>query len=126
MSDVKAEIKKADARFSEAFKKGNAAEVAAAYTEGATLLPPNSPTVEGTKAITEFWHTVMDMGIKDVKLESVEVEAHGETAIEVGQYTLFVQGSVEVDNGKYLVVWKHDRGTWKLHRDIWNSSKPAK
>jgi hypothetical protein len=30
----------------------------------------------------------MDMGLKDVKLESAELEVHGVTAIEVGEYML--------------------------------------
>ena len=29
------------------------------------------------------------------------------------------------DSGKYLVVWKNDGGSWKLHRDIWTTSQPA-
>jgi len=125
MSDVKAEIQKANARFGEAFRKGSAAEVAAAYTQGAMLLPPNIGVVEGAGSIQGFWQAVIDMGIKDVKLESVEVEAFGDTAFEVGRYSLFVEGGVEADHGKYVVVWKNDGGAWKLHRDIWNSSSPA-
>jgi hypothetical protein len=30
-----------------------------------------------------------------------------------------------LDNGKYVVVWHRDAGTWKLHRDIWTTSQPA-
>jgi len=30
----------------------------------------------------------MDMGIKNAKLDIVEVEQHGDTAIDMGQYTL--------------------------------------
>lgn len=26
--------------------------------------------------------------------------------------------------GKYIVVWKDDGGTWKLHLDIWNTNTP--
>jgi len=28
-----------------------------------------------------------------------------------------------LDRGKFLVVWKSVDGSWKLHRDIWNSSE---
>lgn len=34
------------------------------------------------------------------------------------------QGNV-ADRGKYLVIWNRDGATWKLHRDIWNTSMPA-
>ena len=67
----------------------------------------------------------MDMGIKSVKLEIVEVEGHGDTAIEVGKYTLQGLGRKPLDTGKYIVIWKQVDGQWKLHRDIFNSSMPA-
>jgi ketosteroid isomerase-like protein len=38
---------------------------------------------------------------------------------------LVANGSV-ADAGKYIVIWKKDGGTWKLHRDIWTTSPPAK
>mgnify|MGYP001765882434 CR=1 FL=1 len=126
MSDVKAEIQKANARFSEAFRKGSAPGVAASYTQGGMLLPPNGGIVEGSGSIQGFWLAVMGRGIKEVRLETLEVEAHGETAVEVGQYELFTASGKEADDGKYLVIWKYVGGAWKLHRDIWNSNKPAK
>jgi hypothetical protein len=30
-----------------------------------------------------------------------------------------------LDQGKYIVIWKREKGQWKLHRDIFNSSVPA-
>jgi len=54
------------------------------------------------------------------------VEAHGDTAIEVGRYRLMAAGGAVAAAGKYIVIWKNDRGTWKLHRDIWTTSETAK
>jgi ketosteroid isomerase-like protein len=67
----------------------------------------------------------MNMGITAAKLETVEVEDHGNTAIEGGKYTLEGAGGQVLDTGKYLVIWQQEAGQWKLHRDIWNSSRPA-
>jgi ketosteroid isomerase-like protein len=67
----------------------------------------------------------MDMGIKEVKLEIVEIEAYGDIAIEVSKYTLQGEGGQALDTGKYIVIWKQEGGQWKLHRDIFNSSMPA-
>lgn len=80
------------------------------YTEDGMLLPTGSDFV---------------MGIRQAKLEIVEVEHHGDTAIEVGQYTLSGEGNQVMDQGKYIVIWKQQNGQWKLHRDIWNSSVNA-
>ena len=51
----------------------------------------------------------MDAGIKQVQLTTLEVEAHGDAAHEVGAY-LMGEGGKQLDSGKYVVVWKKDGG----------------
>jgi len=103
----------------------DAAALAALYTKGGQILPPNSDFVTGREAIQGFWQAVMDMGIRRAELEIVEVEDHGKTAIEVSTFTLYAEGDAVADKGKYIVVWKKKKkGAWKLHRDIFNSSMP--
>ncbi|KPJ95745.1 MAG: hypothetical protein AMS18_02335 [Gemmatimonas sp. SG8_17] len=111
--------------FMASFKSGDAAGIADLYTGDGQLLPAQSDFVTGRDAVQAFWQGAMDMGLKEAKLETVELEDHGATAIEVGRYTLFAEGEQVVDAGKYLVVWKNEAGSWKLHRDIWNTSQPA-
>jgi uncharacterized protein (TIGR02246 family) len=123
--DTRREIESANARFMSAFKRGDATALASLYTSGAQLLPAHSDFVRSTAAIRAFWQNVMNMGLKSASLETVEVESHGDTAIEVGRYRLLGAGDALVDQGKYIVVWKNDNGTWKLHLDIWTTSQPA-
>jgi uncharacterized protein (TIGR02246 family) len=111
--------------FMATFNRGDAAGLAALYTENGQILPPNSDFVTGRQAIQAFWQGAMDMGIKSVKLETVEVEGYGDTAIEVGKYTLSGEAGQVLDTGKYIVIFKQVDGQWKLHRDIFNSSMPA-
>jgi uncharacterized protein (TIGR02246 family) len=124
-SEVRDAIAAENESFMAAFNKGDAAGVAALYTENGQVLPPNGDFVAGKGAIQMFWQAVMDMGIKGAKLEIVEVEAHGDTAIEVSTFTLHGAGGEVLDKGKYIVIWKRVEGQWKLHRDIFNSSMPA-
>ena len=124
-SDAHAAIVAANQRFMESFAGQDAAGIAALYTQDGQLLPGNSDFVTGPAGIEKFWRGAMGMGIKTVRLESLELEVHGDAAVEVGKYTLGAEGGQTVDHGKYLVVWKHDGGHWRLHRDIWNSSMPA-
>ena len=112
--------------FMKAFKMGDAAALVGCYTEDGQLLPPNGDFVTGREAIQGFWQMVMDMGIKAAKLENVEVWGIGGMAYEVGKYMLFVEGDEMADQGKYVVIWKQVDGEWRLYRDIWNSSMPAK
>lgn len=123
--DVRSLIRSCNEGFCSAFGRGSASEIAALYTVDAQLLPPNTEVVEGTNAIQEFWQGAIEMGLKGAKLESIEFLTLGDTAVEVGRYRLLVAGGNEADRGKYIVVWKNVRGMWKLHRDIWNSNKPA-
>ncbi len=124
-ADPRTELEAGNRRFMEAFGRGDAAGVARLYTASAQLLPAHSDFVNGTTAIQRFWQTVMDMGVKEAVLETLEVESHGETAHEVGRYTMTTGGGQVADAGKYLVVWKQEGGAWKLHRDIWTTSRPA-
>jgi uncharacterized protein (TIGR02246 family) len=110
--------------FMGAIKRGDAAGLAALYTDDGQVLPPNASFVTGMKAIQAFWQAVMDMGIKEAKIDVLEVEGYGVTATEVGTFTLLGEGEQELDRGKYIVIWKREGGRWKLHRDIFNSSLP--
>jgi len=124
--DVHAKIEAANRIFGDGFERGDAVAIAALYTKDAALFPANSDIVRGGGNIRDFWQAVIGMGIKNAVLQTIEVEQHGDTAIEVGKYRLLAEGGAQADAGKYVVVWKNDQGTWKLHRDIWNTSQPAK
>ncbi|MDQ3472287.1 MAG: SgcJ/EcaC family oxidoreductase [Acidobacteriota bacterium] len=112
----------------EAFNKGDAAAVANMYTMDARLLPPNAEKVSGRANIQTFWQGAISAGLKMVSLETEHVETHGNVAVEVGRYTTTIPGAggvTRTDKGKYVVVWKRERRSWKLAVDIFNSDMPA-
>ena len=116
------EIERINRGFMEAFRQGDAGAMAMLYSNDALLLPPGSPEIDDRDEIRAFWQGAMDMGIKEADLETREVEALGDTAIEVGRFTLRGADGQTADAGKYLVVWKREAATWRIQRDIWNSS----
>ncbi len=124
-TDVHDAIVAADETFMTTFSRGDAAGIAALYTTNGQFLPPNSDVVTGKQAIQATFQGLMDMGIKTVKLETTEVEGYGDTASEVGRYTLGGEDGQVMDQGKFLVIWKQEAGQWKLHRDMINTSMPA-
>jgi ketosteroid isomerase-like protein len=71
-----------------AFSNGDAAARAALYAEDGQVLPPNSDFVVGRPPIQAFWQAVIDMGVKGARLDIVEVEGHGHTAIEISKFAL--------------------------------------
>ena len=122
---VREEIAAANERFMATYKRGDAAGVAALYTENGQVLPPDGDFVTGREALRKYWQGALDQGIKESRLEITEVEDHGDTAIEISRYTLVGEGGRVLGKGKYIVIWKRQAGQWKLHRDIFNSNAPA-
>lgn len=111
-------------QFTEAAAKGDAAAMAALYTESGQAFPPGGEVVSGRQALKDFWQAVLDSGVKEAKLETVEVAGTGDFAFEAGKYTLLGAQGEALEVGKYVVVWKREQGKWRLHRDIWNSNQP--
>ncbi len=110
-------------KFMAAFSQKDAAGVAKLYTKAGQLLPPGHEAVAGRPDIQAFWQAAMDAGLAQVQLETIEVEVCRQTAIELGKYMLVTSSDQNADTGKYVVIWKLEGGAWRLHRDIWNSSK---
>ena len=123
--DVRAAIEASNVKFGKAWGSKDAASLAALYTANATLLAPNATRVSGSQAILEFWKAGLSGAPPVGKLTTAEVEAHGDTAHEVGTYELSSADGKVMDKGKYIVIWKREGGQWKMHRDIWNSDMPA-
>ncbi len=119
---IRQAIDQANRRLEATFKTGDVRAVSSLYTDDAILLPTGSEPLQGTASIADFWQAALLMGISEVKIETHELDAHGATAIELGEYTLRGADGEQIDRGKYIVIWKLLQGEWKLHRDIWNTS----
>jgi len=119
----KEDIEAAITVWEQSFNAGDAAGVAAMYTDDAALLPPGAPMVQGNEKVQEFWKSMMDMGMSDVDLTAVEILVSGNNASEVGTFTYSAGDAT--GTGKYIVLWlKGDDGAWRVHRDIWNEDTP--
>ena len=120
----KATIEKLNDAWTGAFNKGDAAAVAAMYTEDAYVLPPGAEMVKGHAAIEAFWRqAAQQMG--DAKLTTLDVlPLGGAVAREIGTVTLKTKSQPPQEIvGKYAVVWRKVDSKWKLATDIWNTNK---
>jgi uncharacterized protein (TIGR02246 family) len=124
--DVRAAIEQTNAQIVEAFKAGDAAAIAGFYSEDAKMLPPEATEVTGRDAIQKLWQGWLDDGFKDLTLESTEVEASGDLAYEIGDFSLQVpaeNNTMATATGNYLVVWtRASGGDWQQHVDTWNDA----
>jgi uncharacterized protein (TIGR02246 family) len=117
-------IQKADDKWAEAFNKGDAAAVAAMYTEDAYVLPAGAEMMKGRSAIEAFWRQQMQQ-IGDVKCTALDVKPLGNKAArEIGTCSFKTKAQSPQDGAlKYAVVWEKEGREWRLMQDIWNSNK---
>ena len=124
MAQSKPMIQKLDDEWAAAFNKGDAAAVAAMYTDDAYVLPQGSDMVKGRGAIEAFWSKAMQQ-MSDVKCTALDVKRLGRRAArEVGTCTFKTKGQPpQAGMIKYAVVWEKSGRTWKLLQDIWNTNQ---
>jgi ketosteroid isomerase-like protein len=122
---VRSAIEAANAVFSAAAAKGDGAGLAALYAAEGQVMPAGSEPIRGTAAIQKFWQGALDSGVAGVGLKTLEVFSQGVTATELGQYELRDKAGKVLDHGKYVVVWRHEAGKWKLLRDMFSTNVPS-
>ncbi len=122
--DAAAGIARSASAFSRALEAGDAAGMAAQYTDDATLIPPNGRLFTGREAILEFWTPGgSDFRTLEHRLTTDRLEVSGDVATEVG--TWYQRGQMRDDeptesSGRYLVVWRRQAdGEWKMQFDAW-------
>ena len=124
LAQNRATIEKLSDAWTAAFNKGDAAAVAALYTEDAYVLPPGSAMVKGRAAIEAFWRQAAQQ-MTDAKLTTLDVLPLGRSAArEIGTVTLKTKSQPPQEVvGKYAVVWRKVGRDWRLATDIWNTDK---
>jgi len=124
LAQSKPTIQKLEDQWGAAFNKGDAAAVAAMYTDDAFVLPAGAELVSGRDKIAAFWGQATQQ-LGDVKCTSLDVKPLGRNAArEIGTCTFKTKGQTPQDGDlKYAVVWRKINGQWLFNTDIWNMNK---
>jgi len=120
-SDPQEAIEAVNSGRMEALRRGDAEGFAALYTDDALLLAPHHASFEGREEVAAYMQRAMNQGITEMDLETTELTPYGDAMVEIGEYALFA-GDRRTDQGKYLVIWIQEEDSWKLHRDMMNTS----
>jgi len=108
---------------SEVIAKQNIQALDQVYTANARMLPPGAEMIAGREPIKAFWQqAIAGLGLKSVKLTTVEAEALGDGVVEIGRAELSLAGGNTL-TVKYVVQWKQEAGKWKWHTDIGNPNQ---
>jgi ketosteroid isomerase-like protein len=127
---VRSAIESANARFLEAFKRGDKAGLMANYVDDAVIMMPNEPAWRGKAEMDKgFTAFLGQMTFNEGVTKTEDVMVAGDLAVETGTFTWTLQprsGPEIKDKGKYLTAWKRQAdGSWKVVRDINNSDLPV-
>jgi len=124
------QIRKIDRQWAATVATKDPVAIARYYTEDGAILPPNAPIAQGRSAIAKAWEGFVSL--RDFSLAfaptKIDVAPGGAMAYEIGEYKLTFtgEGGPVTDEGKFVVVWKKTKGTWKAAADIFNSNRTAK
>jgi ketosteroid isomerase-like protein len=109
-----------------AFNRNDAAGAAALFVDDAEIMSEVGQSVRGRADIDAYWRLqVGDETAFDT--ESVEQIVRDDIAIDQGIYKVrnVITGR-DVEMGKYLTIWKHVGGDWKIYRLVYNTDVAPK
>jgi len=124
ITTAKKEIIDANKEFMKLFADSDSIGLSNLYSQDAKLMMNGTTAILGRKNIQSTFSGIMNSGISNISLKTIDVWGTENLITEEGGLSLFV-GDTVVDQGKYIVLWKKEEGEWKLFRDIFNSNLPA-
>ena len=107
-----------------AWNAGDAAALTAQYSADAIVMAPGAEAMQGQEAILAGLGAAIEgAGGSQMAITPGEIIPVGmDHAIEVGTFAETGADGSHMDHGKYVAVWAKVDGSWKIVRDIWNSS----
>lgn len=111
--------------YEQAFTRDDLPATVALFAEDAEILPQDGPVVSGRTDIEQFLKNQMTPVISfDTETDMSIVR--GDLAVEQGHYRVRdVRRGSDIEEGKYVHVWRRAGGDWKLYRVIYNTDVAA-
>ena len=105
----------------------DADKVAALFSGGAVLMPPNASTVRGTQAVRDYFTNRFGQGATDLRIDAKDISGADPIAYVNGEYSLRLApagGPERRDRGKFLWIVRNFNGKWLLEYLIFSSDFP--
>ncbi|NWA04514.1 YybH family protein [Pseudomonas gingeri] len=122
-----AAIKAENARWAQAFARGDYEAIGRLYTAEGALLPPGGAKVSGASAITAYF-TQGYAGTQpgSVSFSNYEFYGDDQAVTEISDAEVRDHSGKVSFRGKQVLVFLKQGGVWKLHRDMWSDYGPLK
>lgn len=116
-------IEKANSEFIAAMKTGNAAVIAAPYSEQAVFIAFDGTCIQGRTEIEKMYRARFERSgfASSTKINSKKLVVDGDLAYESGYAEIgsLKQGKLSIDRGRFLTVWQRQAdGAWKILRNV--------
>lgn len=122
--DIDAILKQAKA-FSLAVVNYDTTALGEFYTEDAKIFPTGSDIISGRAPIRHRWSN--SKNIISHELIPLEIKIYDNEAYDYGYFkgtSTNKEGNESSWSGKYLVIWRKEKGVWRMYLDIWNAGGP--
>lgn len=107
--------------FERAFNADDLDACLALFDEDAQILPERGPIVSGRDGIQQYLQDQMTP-VVSFNTEADMTMVRSDIAIEQGQYRVRdVRRGSDIEEGKYIHVWRNRGGAWKLYRIMYNT-----
>lgn len=120
---LKKAVRKANSEWAAAMKTGDAAVIAAPYTDRAVFVLTDGTCVQGRAAIEKMYRAAFERAglASSTKIDSKRLVLDGDLAYESGYAEVGVvrEGKPTVRGSRYLTVWQRQTdGEWKIIRNV--------
>jgi len=116
-------VEKANSEFIVAMKTGDAATIAAPYTENASFITIDGACVQGRTEIEKMYRDRFARSglARSTKINSKRLVVDNDLAYEsgYGEIEMLKDGKPSINGGRFLTVWQRQtNGDWKILRNV--------
>lgn len=125
---IKSIIETKNAKLETWYAQGMIDSVAAHFAEDCIQMPPHQPPIMGVENFKKVWKGNAEMGTWNFDLQTNDVKASGDLAVEYGSYILTFSPNetsripAMSDRGNYVAMWERINNDWKI---VWDAPTPT-
>lgn len=124
LAAVKNHINEMNKSYGDRFIRNDTAFYISRYCKDAVAMPEKMASVNGRRSIMNYYYANGANKEFKIHISAENIYGNNDFVVEEGTYSFPDEKGGSFDNGKFIALWKQEEGTWKLFREIWNTSKP--